>query len=263
MDYPQMVDHRATVEPVPRRIRGYLDNVCVFDTTRAIYVWDWPKYPFYQVPADDVRLELLTDDGKSHRHRLGISRVHTLSVGDITRPGAARRYGLDADPAVAGTVRFEWSALDAWFEEDEEVYVHPRNPYTRVDALRSSRLVTITLAGVTLAKSAATVMVFETGLPTRYYFDRTAVDFSYLVPSETRTECPYKGRTSHYWSARVGDTTVKDLAWSYDFPDRSLTPIKNLVAFYNEDVDLTVDGRLIERPAGPGTASRKAQLLAR
>jgi uncharacterized protein (DUF427 family) len=252
MDYPQMVDHRATVEPVPRRIRGYLDNVCVFDTTRAVYVWDSPKYPFYQVPADDVRLELLTDDGKSHRHRLGTSSVHTLAVGDTRRPGTARRYGPDADPAVAGTVRFEWSALDAWFEEDEEVYVHPRNPYTRVDALRSSRLVTIALAGVTLAESAATVMVFETGLPTRYYFDRTAVDFTHLVPSETWTECPYKGRTSHYWTARIGNTRVMDLAWSYAFPTQALNPIKNLVAFYNEDVDLTVDGRLMERPGRAG-----------
>jgi uncharacterized protein (DUF427 family) len=68
-----------------------------------------------------------------------------------------------------------------------------------VDALRSSRLVTVALDGVTLAESAATVMVFETGLPTRYYFDRTAVDFTHLVASDTRTDCPYKGRTSQYW----------------------------------------------------------------
>src|SRR5215210_6496003 len=175
MDYPQMIDHRAAVEPVPRRIRGYLNNVCVFDTTRAIYVWDSPKYPFYQVPADDVRLELLTDEGVSRRHRLGIWSVHTLTVGDTRRPAGARRYGEDADPAVAGTVRFEWSALDAWFEEDEEVYVHPRNPYTRVDALRSSRHVRVELDGIVLAESPAPVMLFETGLPTRYYVERTAV----------------------------------------------------------------------------------------
>jgi uncharacterized protein (DUF427 family) len=252
MDYPQMVDHRATVEPVPRRIRGYLDNVCVFDTIRAIYVWDSPKYPFYQVPVDDVRLDLLTDDGTSHRHRLGTSSVHTLAVGDTTRPAAARRYGPDADPAVVDTVRFEWSALDAWFEEDEKVWVHPRNPYTRVDALRSSRLVTIALAGVTLAESTAPVMVFETGLPTRYYFDRTAVDFAHLMPSDSWTECPYKGRTSSYWTAHVGSTAVEDLAWSYDFPTRAMTPITNMVAFYNEDVDLRIDGRLTERPGRAG-----------
>ncbi len=150
------------------------------------------------------------------------------------------------------TVRFEWSALDAWFEEDEEVYVHPRNPYTRVDALRSSRLVTVALDGVTLAESAATVMVFETGLPTRYYFDRTAVDFTYLVPrrpgpsARTRAGPASTGRprwvTRRSWTW-PGRTTSRT---------RALTPINNLVAFYNEDVDLTVDGRLMERPGRGG-----------
>jgi uncharacterized protein (DUF427 family) len=145
-------------------------------------------------------------------------------------------------------VRFEWAALDAWFEEDERVFVHPRNPYVRVDALRSTRTVRVELEGFVLGESSAPIMVFETGLPTRYYLNRTEINFQHLVPTETVTECPYKGTTSAYWSVRTGEYVHRDLAWSYDFPTRQLLPIAGLVAFYNEKVDIFVDGRGLERP---------------
>ncbi|HEX9336570.1 MAG TPA: DUF427 domain-containing protein, partial [Pseudonocardiaceae bacterium] len=148
----------------------------------------------------------------------------------------------------AGTVRFDWAALDAWFEEDEEVFVHPRDPYTRVDALRSTRRVRVELDGMVLADSASPVMVFETGLPPRYYLNRTEVNFAHLVPSDTVTACPYKGRTSGYWSVRSGADVHADLAWTYDFPTRQLLPIAGLIAFYNEKVDTFVDGEFIPRP---------------
>ncbi|MGW4297850.1 DUF427 domain-containing protein, partial [Micromonospora chersina] len=144
--------------------------------------------------------------------------------------------------------RFDWAALDAWFEEDEEVFVHPRNPYSRVDALRSTRHVRVELDGTVLAESTSPVLVFETGLPTRYYLGRTDVRFGHLVPSRTRTACPYKGRTSGYWSVRAGDRLHPYLAWSYDFPTAALLPIAGLVAFYNEKVDLVVDGERLPRP---------------
>jgi len=92
------------------------------------------------------------------------------------------------------------------------------------------------------------VMVFETGLPTRYYISRNHVDFAHLVPSDTETACPYKGVTSAYWSVRVGDTVHQDLAWAYDFPTRELLPIAGMIAFYNEMVDTFVDGQALERP---------------
>ena len=135
-----------------------------------------------------------------------------------------------------------------WFEEDEEVFVHPRNPYTRVDALRSTRPVRIEFEGVLLAESSSPVMVFETGLPTRYYLNRTEVRFDHFVPCPTVTRCPYKGTTTDYWSAVVGGTVHADLAWSYGFPTRQLLPIAGLVAFFNERVDLFVDGERQERP---------------
>ena len=138
--------------------------------------------------------------------------------------------------------------MDAWFEEDEQVFVHPRNPYTRVDALRSTRAVRVELDGVVLAESACPVMVFETGLPTRYYLNRTEANFDHLIPTQTQTACPYKGITSGYWSIRIGETVHPDLAWAYDFPTRQLQPIAGLIAFYNEKVDIFLDGELLDRP---------------
>ena len=149
---------------------------------------------------------------------------------------------------LAGTVRFDWEALDAWYEEDERVFVHPRSPYVRVDALRSTRTVRVELDGIVLGESSSPVLVFETGLPTRYYLNRTDVNFSHLVPSDTVTSCPYKGTTSGYWSVRTGSTVHPDLAWSYDFPTRQLLPITGLIAFYNEKVDTFLDGQQLDRP---------------
>jgi uncharacterized protein (DUF427 family) len=130
----------------------------------------------------------------------------------------------------------------------KQVFVHPRNPYVRVDALRSNRTVRVELDGVVLADSRSPVMVFETGLPTRYYVSRTDVRFGHLVPSDTVTACPYKGTTSGYWSVRAGAAVQKDLAWAYDFPTRQLLPIAGLVAFYNEMVDTFLGGELLDRP---------------
>jgi len=152
--------------------------------------------------------------------------------------------------------------LDAWSEEDEQVFVHARDPYTRVDALRSTRSVRVELEGVGLAESSAPVMVFETGLPTRYYLNRTEVDFTHLAPTNTLTACPYKGTTSGYWTAHLGDTSYSDIAWTYDFPTRQLLPIAGLIALYNEKVDTFLDGHLLDRlrdvrrTPGPRQASR-------
>jgi uncharacterized protein (DUF427 family) len=247
-DYPQINTPVNHVEPVPRRVRAYLGGALVLDTIGALYVWEWSKYPQFYIPLADVNPEVLVDEQRAEHLGRGSARRHGLRVGEISRPGVAHVYGEDALEGLAGTVRFEWDALDAWFEEDEQVFVHPRNPYARVDALRSTRTVRVELDGVLLAESACPVMVFETGLPTRYYLDRTSVRFEHLVPSDTVTSCPYKGTTSAYWSVRIGEEVHEDLAWAYDFPAAGLRPIAGLIAFYNEKVDLTVDGQPLERP---------------
>jgi uncharacterized protein (DUF427 family) len=244
-DHPQMlvpVDH---IEPVPRRVRAMLAGVVVLDTTKALYVWEWPNYPQYYVPIADVNRTLLIDEQRTERLHRGSAQLQGVRVGQVVRPSSARLY---VEGSLAGTVRFDWDALDAWFEEDEEVFVHPRNPYTRVDALRSTRRVRIELDGALLAESSSPVMLFETGLPTRYYLNRSEVDFTYLVPTETVSACPYKGRTSGYWSVRVAEATYPDLAWAYDFPAAAVLAITGLISFYNEKVDITIDGELLRRP---------------
>ena len=250
-DYPASIVPVNHVAPVPRRIRAYLGAEKVLDTTRALYVWEWPHYPQYYIPLDDVRRDLLVSEGHAQQTGRGLAELHGLRVegpGETHRPRAARLIADSAIEGLKGTVRFEWAALDVWFEEDEQVFVHPRSPYVRVDALRSTRRVRVELEGAVLADSAAPVMVFETGLPTRYYFHRTQVDFEHLLPTDTVTECPYKGVTSGYWAARVGDTLVDDVAWTYDFPTRELLPIAGLIAFYNEKADLFLDDQRLERP---------------
>jgi uncharacterized protein (DUF427 family) len=246
--YPESLVPPGGVAPVPRRLRGLLGSTWVFDTDRALYVWEFPPYPQYYVPLADMREGVLVDAGEPVSTPRGTATSWGLAAGGAVRPGAVRVHGDDAPERLRQTARFHWGALDAWFEEDEQVFVHPRSPYVRVDAVRSDRPVRVELSGLVLAEAASSVIVFETGLPPRYYLDRTALRLEHLEPSGTTTSCPYKGNTSQYWSVRLGDAVHADLAWSYAFPTRQLLPIAGLVAFFNEKVDLVVDGTELPRP---------------
>jgi uncharacterized protein (DUF427 family) len=247
-DYPQVIVPVNHVEPVPRRIRAMLAGEVVLDTIRAQYVWEWPNYPQYYIPIADVAPLVLVDEQTTEQGRNGTVHLHALRVGETYRPRSVRMLTHDAPSGLAGTARFDWDALDAWFEEEEEVFVHPRNPYTRVDALRSTRHVRVEAGGVVLAESSSPIMVFETGLPTRYYLNRTEVHFQHLTATDTVTACPYKGRTTGYWRLRAGGETQRDVAWTYEFPTHQLLPIAGLIAFYNERVDISVDGIRLPRP---------------
>ena len=246
-DYPAMAATRGRIEPAPRRVRGFLGHELVFDTIAARYVWEIPYYPAYYVPLADVRTEFLRDENHPQKVQFGPSRLHSLVGAGQTCQSAARVFDAGTDSPVAGTVRFEWDPL-RWFEEDEPIYGHPRNPYSRVDALRSHRQVRVELEGVLLADTRSPVLLFETGLPTRYYIDPTDIAFKHLEPSPTQTLCPYKGVTSGYWSVRVGEAAHPDLAWTYHYPLPAVAPIAGLVAFYNEKLDITVDGAPLSRP---------------
>jgi uncharacterized protein (DUF427 family) len=248
-DYPQMAAARGRVEPAPRRVRGYLGTELVFDTTAAQYVWEVPNYPQYYIPRSDVDQKFLLDEDHPQKVQFGPSRTFSLVGAGQTHESAVRVFD-PGDGPVAGLVKFEWNPL-TWFEEDEPIYGHPRNPYARVDALRSHRHVKVELDGLTLADTHSPILLFETGLPTRYYIDKTDIAFGHLEPSDTQTLCPYKGVTSEYWSVRVGDELHPDLAWTYHYPLPAVAPIAGTVAFYNEKLDITVDGVRLERPQSP------------
>jgi uncharacterized protein (DUF427 family) len=245
--YPPNVTPPESVAPVPRRLRGFLDGLVVFDTTRATYVWEHDKYPQYWIPLDDVLPGFLVPEGHIQHSPWGKVEVHGMKSGSEYRARAAKVILETAIDRLQGSVRFNWDALEAWYEEDEQVFVHPRNPYVRVDALRSTRSLRVELGGVVLAETSSPVLLFETGLQTRYYVNRTDVEFDHLVPSDTVTACPYKGTTSRYWSAEVDGKRIDDVAWSYDFPTVAVSQIAGLVAFYNEKVDIYLDGGLLEK----------------
>ena len=219
--YPPHLSEAGAVQPCPRRIRAVRGGRTVLDTLRASYVWEVPHYPAYYVPVDDV------DDAV-----LALPTTETFESGPF-----------------AGLAHVAWSSVDAWFEEDEEVFGgHPRSPYARVDAIRSSRHIRVEIDGVVVAESTAPVLLFETGLPTRHYIQRTDIDFAALERTETTTYCPYKGTTSDYWSARIGDAVHADIAWSYAYPSPQVLQIAGLVAFYDERVDTFLDDVPVDRP---------------
>ncbi len=239
---------RVRVESGHKRVRGVVAGEVIVDTDAPLLVWEKPYYPTYYFPIDGVRADLLEATGETSRTpSRGTAKVYSI-VTDTAEVGDAV-LGYDDSPIeeLNGTYRFEWAAMDHWFEEDEEVFVHPRSPYTRVDALKSSRHVVVSIDGVEVADSASPVILFETGLPLRFYLPKTDVRMDLLVPTYTSTECPYKG-TAEYWSVEIGDTAHEDIVWSYPFPARESAPIAGLVCFYNERVDIVLDGVPLERP---------------
>jgi uncharacterized protein (DUF427 family) len=237
------------VERSAKRVRAYLGGVPVADTIRPVLVWEVPYYPTYYFPAEDVRGDALEPDGGvSHSPSRGDGRTFTVRAGGKEARAAAVRYEDSPIPELRDLVKLEWSAMDAWFEEDEEVFTHPRDPYTRVDILPSSRYVRVEVDGVTVAESSNARLLFETGLPVRYYLPKTHVRLDLLTHTDTVTHCPYKG-AAEYWSIRAGDNVHADLAWSYRTPLPESQRVAGMIAFYNEKVDILVDGVLQERPS--------------
>lgn len=211
-----------------KRVRVYAGGQLVADSREPVLVWEIPYYPTYHLPADDVfaQLKPAGDD------------TYDVIIGDVTIPGAARRQN--------DLVRLEFSAMDEWLEEDEPIYVHPRDPYKRVDILASSRHVEVRVDDQVVASSSQPRILFETSLPPRYYLPLSDVRLDLLRPSDTRTSCPYKG-TASYWS--VGEH--EDIVWIYRTPVAESQKVAGLVCFYNEKVDIYVDGELQERPKTP------------
>jgi uncharacterized protein (DUF427 family) len=238
---------RVHIEPGPKRVRVYLAGELVADTTHARMVWEVPYFPQYYIPVEDVRTDRLEPtDTTTHSPSRGDAAHFTVTTSRARAVDAAWRYEESPVPELRDLVRFDFDAMQ-WFEEDEEISVHPRDPHTRVDVLESSRHVQVIVDGVTVADSHRPHLLFETGLPTRYYLPKVDVRMDLLEPSDASSRCPYKG-TASYWSVRAGDDLVRDVAWSYPTPLPESQKVIGLVCFYNERVDLIVDGEQLERP---------------
>jgi uncharacterized protein (DUF427 family) len=239
---PRTATGSVRIEQSAKRVRTYLGGEPVADSTRPLLVWEIPYYPTYYFPAADVRTELLDPDGGVEQSPgLGAATTFTVSAGAKRAQEAARRYENSPVEELREMIRFDWSAMDAWFEEDEEVFTHARDPHTRVDILASSREIRVEVDGVTVAQSGSPRLLFETGLPVRYYLPKPHVRMDLLELTETVTHCPYKGQ-AETWSLRIGERLHENLAWSYPTPLPESQKIAGLIAFYDHKVDLFVDG---------------------
>ena len=238
------------VEQGRKRVRAYLAGRLVADTRHPSLVWEIPYYPAYYLPLGDVTAELVPTGKTEHSPSRGDAELYDVRVDGTVAEGAARRYPDSPLTAIRDLVRFEWAAMDEWLEEDEPVYTHPRDPYHRVDILHSSRHVRVEVDGVTVADSVRPVILFETGLPPRYYLPLSDIRTELLTPTDTQTHCPYKG-TAVYWSVDAGHGTHADLAWGYRTPLPESQKIAGLACFYDEKADVYLDGELQERPRTP------------
>jgi uncharacterized protein (DUF427 family) len=237
---------RVRSEKGVKRVRAFLDGEAVADTREPLLVWEVPYYPAYYVPVADLRADLVATGETAHSPSRGDAVVADVKTGRGTAAGAALRYDESPIDALVGHVRLQWDAF-SWFEEDEPVFVHPRNPYTRVDILGGSRHVRIEVDGVTVADSTQPRILFETGLPPRYYLPMTDVRLDLLRPSETTSHCPYKG-TASYYSVEVDGSVTSDVVWCYPTPLPESQKVQGLACFYDEKVDVYLDGELQTRP---------------
>ena len=242
---------RVRIEPGAKRVRAFLAGTPVFDTIRPVLVWEGPHIPIYYVPAADVSPDVLVPSDHVERSpSRGTARFWSVRVGDRLAENAARQYHDSPFEALRDLVRFDWNAMDAWYEEDEEVFTHARDPYHRIDILRSSRHVEVIVNGVTVADSNRPTMLFETGMITRYYLPLTDVRTELLRASTLTTGCPYKG-TASYWSLEVDGERLENGVWTYPAPLPESTRIAGLASFYNERVEIRVDGIVQERQPRP------------
>jgi uncharacterized protein (DUF427 family) len=238
------------VEQGPKRVRVYLGGELVADTRTPYLVWESPYYPTYYLPASDMRATLIPAGETKHSPSRGNGELLHVKTATATAERAAVRYPDSPLEQLRDLVRLDWGAMSEWLEEDEPVYTHPRDPYKRVDILASSRHVRIELDGITVAESRQPRVLFETSLPPRHYIPLTDVRMDMLRPSETVSHCPYKGSAS-YWSVDTGTRVHQDIVWIYRTPLPESQKVAGLACFYDEKVDVYLDGELQAKPKTP------------
>lgn len=240
------IQYRISFEPLNRRVRGVLGDTTVVDSLDAALMLEQGHVPVYYFPKSDVRMDLLSPaTHTSHCPHKGDARYWSLNAGAGLIDHAAWAYPqpLPHLALIADKIAFYWHAMERWFEEDREVFVHPWDPRKRIDVVESSRPVEVMVNGEVVARSRRARWLHETDLPVRFYLPPEDVRTEVLTPSDKRTRCPYKGEAV-YWTARVGGREIADLVWSYPEPVEECPRIKGLLCFFNELVDdITVDGK--------------------
>jgi uncharacterized protein (DUF427 family) len=226
----------------------------IADSAAAHLFFETRHLPVYYFPRADVRMDLLRPtEHHTYCPYKGTASYWTTAAGGRESENAVWGYPepFDEVAAIRDYVAFYWKQADSWWEEDEEIFVHPRDPYKRVDAIASSRPVKVVLGGEVVAETTRARFLFETRLPTRYYIPAEDVRMDLLTPTDKATACPYKG-TARYWTARVGGEEYPDIVWSYPDPIPECPKIKGLLCFFNEQVDaIFVDGAEVPRPVTP------------
>ena len=239
-------------ESTQRRVRVFLAGITVADSRAVMLMLENKRLAVYYFPVKDVRLDLFVPTSYTSNHPgKGQATFYSLKVGDRVAEKAAWRYLEPERADLKDYVAFYWDKMDSWFEEDDEVFVHPRDPYHRVDVLNSSRHVKIVVGGEVIAETTRPRLLIETGLPTRYYIPKLDVRQDLLTATNTSTRCPYKGKAS-YWSVTVKGKEFTDIVWGYPAPIPECPKIENLLCFYDEKVDAVyVDDELQPRPVTP------------
>lgn len=230
------------LEPSARRIRVLVDEQVVVDSRAPLVLHEHAHLPMYYFPPEHVRTELLEpSDHVTKSPVKGAATYWHLRVGDRLIENAVWAYRDPGyRPDLSPYLAFSYPAMDRWLEEDREIVGHARDPYHRVDAVASSRHIRISKDGTVLAESDRPVVIFETGLPARWYLPAADIRAS-LTPSDLRTTCTYKGK-ARYFVVDGPNGPMPNLAWTYDEPQPEVSPVTGLVCFFNEQVDVDIDG---------------------
>ncbi len=231
------------LHPFPRRVRAEFGGRTVADSDRGALLHETGLLPVLYVPMADIEQKFLVESSHTtHCPFKGDATYFDLVVGDRTSTNAVWTYSTPNPEAswLQGLAAIYWRAADAWFDEEEQVHGHLRDPFHRVDARRSTMLVRISYGDQALALTGAAMVLSETGLPNRYYIPFTDVQRDLLVPSRTRTYCPYKGAAA-YWSLRTGDTEIADVGWSMPEPLKDGRDVHDHICFVHDELTMTLE----------------------
>lgn len=243
--------YRIDFEPCAKRVRVLFNCRTLADTTRVRLLRETKHVPVYYFPKADVRLDLLRpSDHRTFCPFKGDASYWHVVDGGRTAENAVWSYPepFEEVASIKDYLAFTWGQMDAWYEEDEEVFVHARDPHVRIDVLRSNRPLEVVLGGEVVASTTSARLLFETGLPVRYYIPAEDVRRDLLSPSESQSACPYKG-TAGYFSAKVDGRSYDDIVWTYPDPLPEVAPIRDLLCFFNEKVDaIRLDGEELPKP---------------